>query len=107
VLARFGLLALVPVVALGAVLAYELNAGVKQQHLDSARTNAVLLAQVGIQPLLDAGMLNSGFTAPQISELDQRLQGAALSKEVRRLKIWNRTGTVLYSDNHALIGRNG
>ena len=105
VLARFGLLALVPVVALGAVLGYQLNAGVKQQHLDSARTNAVLVAQVGIQPLLDAGMLRAGFTDPEIANVDQRLQGAALSKELRRLKIWNRNGTVLYSDNHALIGR--
>ena len=94
-----------PVVALGAVLAYELNAGVQKQHLDSARTNAVLLAQVGIQPLLDSGMLRAGFTDPEISELDHRLQGAALSKELRRLKIWNRNGTVLYSDNHGLIGR--
>src|SRR5205814_676428 len=105
VLARFGLLALVPVVALGAVLGYQLNAGVQQQHLDSARTNAVLLAQVGIQPLLDAGMLRAGFSEPETAEIDQRLQGAALSKEVRRLKIWSRNGTVLYSDNHALIGR--
>ena len=105
VLARFGLLALVPVVALGAVLGYQLNAGVKQQHLDSARTNAVLVAQVGIQPLLDAGMLRSVFTEAEIANIDGRLQGAALSKELRRLKIWNRNGTVLYSDNHALIGR--
>ena len=104
-LARFGLLALVPVVALGAVLSYELNAGVKQQHLDSARTNAVLLAQVGIQPLLDSSMLRAGFTDPEVAEIDQRLQGAALSNDLRRLKIWNRNGTVLYSDNHALIGR--
>jgi signal transduction histidine kinase len=95
----------VPVVALGAVLSYELNAGVKQQHLDSARSNAVLLAQVGIQPLLDSSMLRAGFTDPEIANIDQRLQGATLSNDLRRLKIWNRSGTVLYSDNHALIGR--
>src|SRR5262249_29150634 len=42
---------------------------------------------------------------PEIAAVDQRLQGTALSSEVRRLKIWNRSGTVLYSDNHALINR--
>ena len=99
------MLALVPVVALGAVLAVQLNSDVKQRYLDSSRSSAVLIAQAGIQPLLTSQMLRAGFTDPEVAAVDQRLQGAALSQEVRRLKIWNRLGTVLYSDNHALIGR--
>jgi signal transduction histidine kinase len=104
-LARFGLLALVPVVALGAILGRELNVDVQQRYLDSARTSAVLIAQAGIQPLLSAEILRGGFSEAEIAVIDQRMQGAALSNEVRRLKIWSRTGTVLYSDNHALINR--
>ena len=37
--------------------------------------------------------------------MDTKLEGAAVSKEVRRLKVWNNKGTIVYSDNHALIGR--
>jgi signal transduction histidine kinase len=105
VLARFGLLALVPVIALGALLARQLNIDVQERYLDSSRTSATLIATVGVQPLVTSPELRSGFTDAEITAIDQRLQGAALSKEVRRLKIWNRQGTVLYSDNHALIGR--
>ena len=36
-LARFGLLALVPVVALGAIMAHELNVDLQQRYLDTAQ----------------------------------------------------------------------
>jgi len=104
-LGRFGLLALVPVVVLGAVLAHVLNVDVQQRYLDSARQSATLITQVGIQPLLDQGELTSGLTPAQVAGIDGRLQGASVSDEVRRIKVWNSAGTIVYSDNHALIGR--
>ena len=104
-LARFGMLALVPVVALALVIGRELNLDVQQRYLEQSRSTAALIAQAGIQPLLSAQMLRSGLTEPEIAAVDQRLKGTALSNEVRRLKIWNRSGTVLYSDNHSLINR--
>jgi signal transduction histidine kinase len=104
-LVRFGLLALVPVVALGGVLAHVLNADVQQRYLDTARTSATLIAQVGIQPLLNPEELYNGLSQAQIADLDQKLQGAALSNEVDRIKVWNPSGTVVYSDNPALIGK--
>jgi signal transduction histidine kinase len=104
-LVRFGLLALVPVVALGGVLAAELNADVQQRYLDSERTSATLITQVGIQPLLDSQQVAGGLTQGEVTQIDEKLQGAAVSDEVRRIKVWNRAGTVIYSDNHSLIGR--
>src|SRR2546421_1537263 len=104
-LARFGLLALVPVVALGAIMAHELNVDLQQRYLDTSRTSATLIAQVGIQPLLNAQMVSGGLTPSEIAEMDARLVGAALSNEVDRLKVWNRNGTIVYSDNHAIIGK--
>jgi signal transduction histidine kinase len=104
-LVRFGLLALVPVVALGAVLAYELNADVQRRYLETARSSASLITQVGIQPLLNSQQVTGGLSQAEVAQIDDKLQGAAVSQEVRRLKIWNGGGTVVYSDNHALIGR--
>ena len=104
-LLRFGLLALVPVVALGAAIAQELNADIQGRYLATGRTSATLIAQTGIQPLLNEQELAGGLTKDQIDEINQRLQGASLSDEVRRIKVWNRAGTVIYSDNPALIGR--
>lgn len=104
-LVRFGLLALIPVVALGAVLAHVLNADVQQRYLETARSSATLITQVGIQPLLNAQQLSGGLSPTEISQTDDRLQGAAVSQEVQRIKVWNRGGTIVYSDNRALIGR--
>ncbi|HKV89268.1 MAG TPA: HAMP domain-containing sensor histidine kinase [Candidatus Dormibacteraeota bacterium] len=103
-LARFALLALVPVVALGAVLAHELNVDVQQRYLDSARTSATLIAQVGIQPLLSPQMISGGMTPAEIQQVNQQLQGAAVSSDVERIKLWNRSGKIVYSDNQSLIG---
>lgn len=104
-LVRFGLLALVPVVALGAVLAHVLNADVQQRYLESSRSSAALIAQVGIQPNLNAQQVAVGLSPAEIAQTDDRLQGAAVSQELRRIKVWNRGGTIVYSDNHSLIGR--
>lgn len=104
-LVRFGILALVPVLALGIVLGRALNSDVQQRYIDTAQSGATLLTQVGIQPLLTAQQMALGLTSDEVTAVDLKLQGAALSDEVRRLKVWNRSGTIVYSDNHALIGR--
>jgi signal transduction histidine kinase len=104
-LVRFGLLALVPVVALGVVLAHVLNADVQQRYLEAARTSATLITQVGVQPLLNAQQVAGGMSPTEVAQIDDKLQGAAVSQEVRRLKVWNRDGMIVYSDNHTIIGK--
>jgi len=95
----------VPVVALGVVIAQELNADIQARYLATGRTSATLIAQAGVQPLLTEQDLAGGLTSAQVDQINQRLQGASLSDEVRRIKVWNRVGEVIYSDNPALIGR--
>jgi len=104
-LVLFGVLALVPVLALGVVLGRALNSDVQQRYLDTAEASATLLTQVGVQPLLTVQEVAGGLTPDEVATVDLKLQGAALSDEVRRLKVWNRTGMVVYSDNRGLIGR--
>src|SRR5258708_4088080 len=104
-LVRFGLLALVPLIALGVVLAHELNVDLQQRYLETARTSATLITQVGIQPLLSGQQVQDGMSFTDVATIDDKLQGAAVSKDVRRIKVWNKNGTVVYSDNPALIGR--
>src|SRR5262249_43284826 len=104
-LVRCGLLALVPVIGLGAVLAAELNADVQRRYLDSAAKSANLIVQVGVQPLLTRQQITGGLTDFEVGQIALKLQGASVGNQVRRLKVWNRNGTVVYSDNRALIGR--
>jgi signal transduction histidine kinase len=95
----------VPVVVLGAVLGHALNADVQQRYLETAGSSATLIAQVGIQPLLTAQQIVDGLSPGEILQMDDKLQGAAVSQQVRRIKVWNRGGTIIYSDNKTLIGK--
>ena len=94
-----------PVVALGLVIAEELNSDIQQRYIESGKTSATLIAQAGIQPLLTEQDMASGLSPAQVDEINQRLHGASISADVRRIKVWNRAGTVIYSDNPSLIGR--
>lgn len=94
-----------PVVALGAVLAHVLNSDVQQRYLETARSSATLITQVGIQPLLNAQQVAGGLSPAEIAQTDDKLQGAAVSQEVQRIKVWNRDGRIVYSDNPSLIGK--
>ena len=94
-----------PVVALGLVIAEELNSDIQQRYLASGKTSATLIAQAGIQPLLTEQGMAGGLSPAQVDEINQRLHGASISADVRRIKVWNRAGTVIYSDNPSLIGR--
>jgi len=87
------------------VIAQELNTDIQARYLATGRTSATLIAQAGVQPLLSEQDLAGGLTSAQVDQINQRLQGASLSDEVRRIKVWNRAGEVIYSDNPALIGR--
>jgi two-component system, cell cycle sensor histidine kinase PleC len=100
----FALLSLVPVVALGIGLGNVVNSGVQQQNLDDANRNATVLAQAGIEPLLIPSDLTTGLSGARLDELDNSLRGIAFGKAVARLKVWNRQGVVVYSDNRALVG---
>jgi signal transduction histidine kinase len=104
-LVRFGVIAIVPVLMLGVVLARAVNSDVQQRFLDTARSSATILSQVGIQPLFTEDEIKFGLTPDAVTQVDARLQGAAVSAEVDRLKVWNRQGTIVYSDNRSLIGK--
>ena len=83
-----------PVVALGAVLGHVLNSDVQQRYLETTRSGATIIAQVGIQPLLNAQQVAGGLSPAEIAQMDDKLQGAAVSQEVDRIKVWNRDGRI-------------
>jgi signal transduction histidine kinase len=104
-LVRFGLLALVPVVALGVVLAHVLNSDIQQRYLDTSKSSATLIAQVGIQPLLSVQQMTNGLSPAEVNSIDDKLHTASISNEVDRIKVWNHDGKIVYSDNATLIGK--
>lgn len=61
------------------------------------------LADHAVAPLITGDLLDGEVSA--VAEVDARLRPWLEEGSIRRIKIWDREGTVVYSDEHELIGR--
>jgi diguanylate cyclase len=111
VLARVGLtrqvalLSVIPVLVLGLVLTSVVERELVARSVDDASQTARLIAQIGIQPRLRPQQLRAGLSRAAVAELDRQLAARSATKDLARIKIWNTNDTVVYSDDHALIGK--
>jgi diguanylate cyclase (GGDEF)-like protein len=104
-LAKFAVVSLIPIVLLGIVLAHVLREAIRQRALVNARQSAALLEQSLVQPRLSTADVTAGLKAGRVSDLDRALRPSLAGKEIARIKIWNRSGRVIYSSDHEIIGR--
>lgn len=107
-LTRFGLISLVMLTTLGIVVGFRLASIQRDRTLDDATRAAEVVAQVGIQPLLELGDLDRNFVpldTQRVDELDSVLLRTVNGETVVRLKIWNAQRWIVYSDNPRLVGR--
>jgi diguanylate cyclase (GGDEF)-like protein len=101
---QVALLSLIPIVALGFVLARVLQEQIVQRTLADADQSAQLVARLGVQPWLTPRDLHEGLSTQSIHRLDEQLRTRSVS-DLARIKIWSAAGRIVYSDDHALIGR--
>ncbi len=101
---RVALWSLVPIVVLGVVLARVLQTQIVSRTLTDADQSAQLVARLGVQPWLTPHDLHEGLSAQSIHTLDVQLRARSVS-DLAQIKIWNAGGRIVYSDDHALIGR--
>ncbi|HXB66397.1 MAG TPA: EAL domain-containing protein [Solirubrobacteraceae bacterium] len=102
---QVALLSLIPIVALGFVLARVLQSQIVQRSLADAGESAQLIARLGIQPRLTPRELREGLNPQDIYALDEQLRARSVTRDLARIKIWNSAGVIVYSDDHTLIGR--
>jgi diguanylate cyclase (GGDEF)-like protein len=102
---QVALLSLIPMVVLGFVLARVLQSQIVTRTLADAGESAQLIARLGIQPRLTPRDLRDGLSAQGVRELDEQLRARSVRSDLARIKIWNNRGRIVYSDDHALIGR--
>lgn len=94
----------VPVVALGGILSSQTRAWNTERATANAADAAALVADFAISPLLD----ESDFTSDEVDqrrvdELDESLR-PFVGDEIVRIKIWDASGRVIYSDEQETIG---
>jgi diguanylate cyclase (GGDEF)-like protein len=102
---QVALLSLLPIVALGFVLARVLQTQIVTRSLEDATVSADIIAHIGIQPRLSPQDLRGGLTPAGVRALDQQLSARSVTRDLARIKIWNAHHTVVYSDVHSVIGR--
>jgi len=102
---QVALLSILPIAALGVILARVLQSQIVARTLADASESARIVAHVGIQPRLTPQDLRTGLTAAGIRSLDQQLSARSVTEDLARVKIWNTRYKVIYSDDHKLIGR--
>src|SRR5919201_3476919 len=94
---RVALLSLVPVIALGFILARVLEHQMVTRAIDDASSSAQLIARVGVQPRLTPRDLQRGLSRAGVRELDRQLRTRSTVHDLARIKIWNARHPVIYS----------
>jgi diguanylate cyclase (GGDEF)-like protein len=102
---QVALLSIVPIAALGFILARVLQAQIVSRTLADETEAARIIAHIGIEPHLSPQDLRTGLTPAGIGALDQQLSARSVTQDLARIKIWNAHYKVIYSDDHSLIGR--
>lgn len=100
---RYVVTGLVALVVVALVTAYASRSlGIHEAVRDATRV-AFLTAGTAVEPVLDDGILARKRTS--LTTIDRVVRGRVLRGSLIRVKIWDRNGTVLYSDEARLIGQ--
>ncbi len=102
---QVALLSLLPMIALGLILARVLQGQVVDRTLTDATRSARIIARLGVQPTLTPASLREGLDAAQVRDLDARLNEPSVGQDLARIKVWNGAHEIVYSEDHSLIGR--
>ncbi|MFP5352063.1 MAG: putative bifunctional diguanylate cyclase/phosphodiesterase [Actinomycetota bacterium] len=107
-LTKFGLISMLPIVALGLVLSHILEGFVRDRAILTARQSIEAAARVGVQPLIRDQDLSEGFSELEYERLDTLLHGEALlDGAAGGYKIFNRDLEVVYSADRSELGSDG
>lgn len=103
-LLRFSLTGLAVTVAIASVLGYFLQRQLVESALLGAAEVAVTQVTAAVRPDITMADVAQPFSAPLRAELDQVAKRNLESGGIVRIKIWNRAGMVVYSNDPAQIG---
>ena len=95
----FAAISLVPVLVLGLVLAGSYRSEAARRGLAEGRSEALLMAQTAVEPILDGRPLGDGLTPLETTRLHELATGAVDRGDVQRLRIRDLRGVVLFSDD--------
>ncbi|WP_424346932.1 sensor histidine kinase [Kocuria sp. CH-021] len=101
---RFLLTGLVVLLVVAVPATWWIRAVAEEHAVEHVLRVTQRLANYAVAPLITDELLAGGPAAT--AQLDVRLQPWLNDGTIRRIKIWDAEGTIVYSDEHELIGQN-
>jgi diguanylate cyclase (GGDEF)-like protein len=98
-LATYALVTAIPVVVLGVALGANYRSEAQQRGVAEGRSEAVLVAETAVEPLLSGRPLAQGLTASEKADLSRLVLRAVRSDDVLRLRLRDLAGNVVFSDD--------
>jgi len=102
-LAQFSIASFIIMLAIAVALGYFLQQQLVWNALEQEAENTVSDVQTFISPNLQSADFD-GMNATRLAQLDALIHNHILSRHIVRLKIWNKQGMLLYSEDSSLIG---
>jgi diguanylate cyclase len=90
---------LVPVLLLGLLLGASYRAEARQRGLAEAQSEARLVAQTAVDPVLDGRPLSDGISAGEKSDLQRLVKHAVGNHDILRMRLRDLSGQVVFSDD--------
>jgi diguanylate cyclase (GGDEF)-like protein len=104
-LTKFSALSLLVIVALGVGIGSMLQRQIESRALAEATDLAEVMTVTGLQPSLLRGDLEPYPTLERLDSLDEQVHLRNLRRlDIRRMKLFNTEGRIVYSDERSIIG---
>jgi diguanylate cyclase len=101
----YGAITLIPVLLLGFVLAISYRSEADQRGVAEGRSEALLMAQTAVQPLLNGKPLSQGLSQTETDGLRHLVADSVRNRDVLRLRLRNLAGQVVFSDDGSGFGQ--
>ncbi|MFF0343323.1 sensor histidine kinase [Kribbella sp. NPDC004875] len=102
-LVRFTAAGLIVLLSLAALIAFVARQAGVEQATESARQVTYVTARGVVEPRLDAAVVAGQPAA--LRSFDEAMRRYVLQGSLVRVKVWNADGTIVYSDEPRLVGR--
>ena len=104
-LTRFTLISFLVTLLIALGLAWRLESGLERDALSAVAQNTADQAANILNKNLTAVDLKTPFQGKRYDELDALIHQTLLSPNIVRIKIWNRGGLLVYSDDRTIMGK--
>ena len=104
-LARFTLVSLLLTLLIAAGLAWRLESTLERDALSAVAENTADQATKILNKNLTSTDLSAALHGERYEEIDTLIHNTLLSANIVRIKIWNRDGLLVYSDDKNILGK--